>query len=118
MENYAGELARNGMSPDITNNIMDVYRSNGTILSPVMKAMEREQAFQSIRDKAVGTNMVFGAMPSLDEIISNPNVQQTAYNWDDIRTRTSKLAEAMSKRNIQIFNPSNYNKYLYKYGKK
>ena len=118
LEQYSDQLAKNGLGMGVKDNLMDMRKMQGTTLTPVLNAISREKEFQSVRDKAVGTNMVFGKMPSIDEIIANPNIGQTAYNWDDIYAKSSKLAEAMSKRNIEVFSPQHYNEYYDWYGKK
>lgn len=118
LEQYAGDLARNGLTRQTRNDLLNMKRGYGTTVSPVLMAMQREKELQSVRDKAVGTNMVFGRMPSLDEIISNPNIGQVGYNGDDLYKRAHDAAKAASERNIQIIKPRNLDAWRYEYGKK
>lgn len=117
LEGYAMDLARNGLTRETRGNLLNMKRGYGTTVSPVLMAMQREKELQTVRDKAVGTNMVFGKTPTIDEIIANPNVDQSAYDSDDLYKKAANMAKSMSERNIQVFDPRNYNAYLYKYGK-
>lgn len=43
LEGYASDLARNGLTSNIRNNVMDMYRGFGTDVVPVTQAIEREK---------------------------------------------------------------------------
>lgn len=118
LEGYAMDLARNGLTRETRGSLLNMKRGYGTTVSPVLMAMQREKELQSVRDKAVGTNMVFGKMPTIDEIMANPNIGQVGYSGDDLYKRAHDAAKAASERNITVIKPRNLDAWRYEYGKK
>ena len=117
LESYAEDLARNGLTRETRNNLLQAKRGYGTTVSPILMAMQREKELQSIRDKNPGVRNVFSQMPSLDEIIANPNAGQNWYSGEQIYTEAAQLAKAASERNVDAHIPENINSIFYRYGK-
>lgn len=116
LEGYAMDLARHGLTRETNMNLLNMKRGFGTTVSPVITAMAREKALQSVRDQQIGNGVVFGKMPTIDEIIANPNIGQSSYDKNDLYKLAHDTAKAMSDRNIRTIMPYNYNAYLYAYG--
>ena len=118
LEGYAMDLARNGLTRENRNNLLNMKRGYGTTVSPVLMAMQREKELQSVRDKNPGVRNVFSQMPTIDQIIADPNIGQNWYSGEQVFNDAKALGDAASKREVEIFSPQNINAFYYKYGKK
>lgn len=119
LEGYAMDLARNGLTRETRGNLLNMKRGYGTTVSPVLMAMQREKELQTIRDKAnPATRTLYGNMPTIDELIANPNASQTSYSGKDIYDTSKAQSAAYAARNIDIIPPRNISAWMYEYGKK
>lgn len=119
LEGYAMDLARNGLTRETRGNLLNMKRGFGTTVSPVITAMAREKDLQTIRDKAnPSTRTLYGSMPTIDELIANPNASQTSYSGKDIYDTSKAQSAAYAARNIDIIPPRNISAWMYEYGKK
>lgn len=117
LEGYANDLMQNGLNGTTRGNLMNMHSGFGKTVTPVVNALAREKELQAIRDKASGTRAVFGRNPTIQELIDNPALTQSNYSGENIYQTAKDAAAQYAAREIELFDPVNYNAYLYKYGK-
>ena len=102
LEDSAADLAANGLTPSSRSTLLKLKRDYSSNVNPALMAIQRQAEIAKTQQakNGEGVRMVYGAMPSIDQLIADPNLDRVSYSGKDIEASAANSAAAASARHI------------------
>ena len=102
LEDSAADLAANGLTPSSRSTLLKLKRDYSSNVNPALMAIQRQAEIARTQQakNGEGARMVYGAMPSIDQLIADPNLDRVSYSGKDIEASAANSAAAASARHI------------------
>lgn len=102
LEDSAADLAANGLTPSSRSTLLKLKRDYSSNVNPALMAIQRQAEIARTQQakNGEGVRMVYGAMPSIDQLIADPNLDRVSYSGKDIEASAANSAAAASARHV------------------
>ena len=102
LEDSAADLAANGLTPSSRSSLLKLKRDYSSNVNPALMAIQRQAEIARTQQakNGEGVRMVYGAMPSIDQLIADPNLDRVSYSGKDIEASAANSAAAASARHV------------------
>ena len=102
LEDSAADLAANGLTPSSRSTLLRLKRDYSSNVNPALMAIQRQAEIARTQQakNGEGVRMVYGAMPSIDQLIADPNLDRVSYSGKDIEASAANSAAAASARHV------------------
>ena len=102
LEDSAADLAANGLTPSSRSTLLKLTRDYSGNVKPALMAIQRQAEIAKTQQakNGEGVRMVYGAMPSIDQLIADPNLDRVSYSGKDIEASAANSAAAASARHV------------------
>lgn len=102
LEDSAADLAANGLTPSSRSTLLKLKRDYSSNVNPALMAIQRQAEIAKTQQakNGEGVRMVYGAMPSIDQLIADPNLDRVSYSGKDIEASAANSAAAASARHV------------------
>ena len=102
LEDSAADLAANGLTPSSRSTLLKLKRDYSSNVNPALMAIQRQAEIARTQQakNGEGVRMVYGEMPSIDQLIADPNLDRVSYSGKDIEASAATSAAAASARHV------------------
>lgn len=102
LEDSAADLASNGLTQSSRSTLLKLKRDYSGNVNPALMAIQRQAEIARTQQakNGEGVRMVYGAMPSIDQLITDPNLDRVSYSGKDIEASAANSAAAASARHV------------------
>lgn len=99
LNNAVSDLAHYGLQPGIRMQVRNARKNYYNSIDPVVKAIAQQQ---KLSDSQYAQNpalrMVYGEMPTIDQLIGDMTIKPVSYSGQDVYTQAATSAKAVSSR--------------------
>lgn len=99
LNNAVSDLAHYGLQPGIRMQVRNARKNYYNSIDPVVKAIAQQQ---KLSDSQYAQNpalrMVYGDMPTIDQLIGDMTIKPVSYSGQDVYTQAATSAKAVSSR--------------------
>lgn len=101
LEQSAADLAKYGLRPSTRQQIFQAKKDYYNSVDPAIKAIEQQKKLSDAQyAQSPALRMVYGDMPTVDELIADPTKKPVAYSGSDVYTQAMTSTKMASARNI------------------
>ena len=101
LEQSASDLAQHGLQPGVRQQIREAKKDYFNSVDPAVKAIAQQQKLSDAQyAQNPALRMVYGDMPTVDQLIGDMTLKPVAYSGQDIYTQAMTSSKAASARNV------------------
>lgn len=99
LQSQADNLIKEGLNTSNRSALSKLKRDYSTNIVPIKSAIARQaELVKYAASQNPALRMVYGDMPTIDQLISNPNLTQVGYSGSDVEKSAMQLAAAAATR--------------------
>lgn len=101
LEQSASDLAQHGLQPGVRQQIREAKKDYFNSVDPAVKAIAQQQKLSDMQyAQNPALRMVYGDMPTVDQLIGDMTLKPVSYSGQDIYTQAMTSSKTASARNV------------------
>ena len=104
LDNAANTLATQGLSPNVRNQLLQARKDYFNYVAPAQQALAKQQAITEYQFKQdPSKRMVFGDLPTIQQLIANPELNPVGYSGSDVYGSALKTGQSAAKKKVREY---------------